>query len=262
MFDDRPPNRLPARSAPFADLGFGCSERHRYNENMTEAIAIDFDQPVPVFPLHNLVLLPHATVPLHIFESRYRKMVRDAVKGQKLIAMALFDGDEWKEDYQGTPPIRPYVCIGYIIRHEPLPDGRFNILLQGVCRANITEEVPSEPYRMARVNPTEHTTVMEIDLGEQRSGIETLLNDPLLRQLASVSAIQNWLSCEIPTPVLIDLAIWAICDNTEHRYGMLAEQDVQHRAAWLQSQLKYTRQTLATAERFGDGQSADGYSLN
>ena len=131
-----------------------------------------------------------------------------------------------------------------------------------VCRANILEEVSNDPYRIAKVSPTEQGTVMEIDLGEQRSGIETLLNDPLLGQLASVSAIQNWLSSEIPTPVLIDLAIWAFCDNTEHRYGMLAEQDVENRAAWLQSQLKFTRRTLATAARFGDGQSSDGYSLN
>ena len=151
---------------------------------------------------------------------------------------------------------------GLIFRHDPLPDGRFNILLQGVCRANILEEVSNDPYRIARVSPTEQGTVMEIDLGEQRSGIEDLLNDPLLRQLASISAIQNWLSSEIPTPVLIDLAIWAFCDNTEHRYGMLAEQDVENRAAWLQSQLKFTRRTLATAARFGDGQSSDGYSLN
>jgi len=229
---------------------------------MSESIAPDFDQPIPVFPLHNLVLLPHATVPLHIYENRYRTMVRDALKGQKTIAMALFEGDEWKDDYEGKPAIRPYVCLGYIVRHDALPDGRFNILLQGVCRANIIEEIPHDPYRMVRVKPSERESVMEIDLSEHRSGIESLLNDPLLKQLASVSAIRNCISSEIPTTVLVDLAIWAICENPEHRYGMLAEEDVEHRAVWLKSQLKYTRRTLATAARFGDGMNSDGYCLN
>ena len=154
--------------------------------SMSESISIDFDQPIPVFPLHNLVLLPHATIPLHIHEHRYRAMVRDAIKGQKVIAMAFFEGDEWKEHYQGKPAIRPHVCLGYIVKHDALPDGRFNILLQGMCRANIVEEIPHDPYRTVMVNPSERDSVMEIDLSEQRRGIESLLDDPLLKQLASV----------------------------------------------------------------------------
>ena len=87
---------------------------------------IDYDEPIPVFPLGQLVLLPHAAVPLHIFEPRYREMARDALRGEKLIAMAVFDPEEnWAEQYGEAPPLRPCVCVGRIVEHQELPDGRY-----------------------------------------------------------------------------------------------------------------------------------------
>lgn len=233
-----------------------------YNATMDSAISIDFGQPFPLFPLPNCVLLPHATIPLHIFEPRYRQMTGDALDNNNLIAMALFDGDEWKDEYYNTPPLRPHVCVGYIVRHESLDDGRYNILLQGVCRAKLIEETPNDPYRLGYLEPIEHQQSMEIDLGDQRVKLETLLNDPLLKSLSSVSAIHNWLSAEIPTSVLVDLAIMSICDDIEQRYAMLANNETISRAKWLLEHLKVTRQTLAIAEKFGNGQSTDGHNLN
>lgn len=109
-----------------------------------------FSGPVPIFPLPTLVLFPHTVVPLHIFEPRYRAMVADALKGDKLIAMALLKPG-WEKDYEGAPPVHDVVGVGKILRDEMTEDGRYHILLEGVSRARIEELFPPDPYRRARV---------------------------------------------------------------------------------------------------------------
>lgn len=229
---------------------------------MSETLTIDFRQPIPLFPLPNCVLLPHATIPLHIFETRYRKMVNDALDSRGLIAMASFEGGGWKEDYEGNPPLKDHVCVGYIVRHQRLDDGRINMLLQGACRAKVIEELPHHPYRKALLEPIERETPMEIDLVEHRVRIEALLNDPVLKELSSISAVQNWLSREIPTNALIDLATMTACDDFDDRYAMLSQSDAEKRAAWLEQWLRNTRQTLRTAKKFEPPNLADRINVN
>lgn len=104
-----------------------------------------------VFPLPSAVLFPHAALPLHIFEPRYRALVRDALAGDKVMALAQLQPG-WEGQYGERPPMQPMMCAGLIIWHEELADGRYNILLQGVSRARLLEELPGENlYREVRV---------------------------------------------------------------------------------------------------------------
>lgn len=224
--------------------------------------SIDFEKPIPLFPLSSCVLLPHATVPLHIFEERYRAMTRDVLDSNGLIAMAVFDGEGYKSDYEGNPPIRPHVCVGYIVRHQRLDDGRYNILLQGLARAKIVEEHDHTPYRVAMLEPIEGPRVMEIDFDESRARIEGLINDPLLLALQPVEAVRNWLDKEIPTVALTDLAILTVCSDSDLRYAMLAEPDARLRADWLIQHLAETRRTLELAKKLGNSRSESGLELN
>ena len=106
---------------------------------------------IPVFPLPNVVLFPRVQLPLHIFEPRYRVMVRDVVEAEPpLIGMALLRG-EWQEQYEGNPQVFPTGCVGKVVKTVPLPDGRFNILLQGLREYRIREELHAKSYRQARV---------------------------------------------------------------------------------------------------------------
>ncbi|HEY3305946.1 MAG TPA: LON peptidase substrate-binding domain-containing protein [Candidatus Binatia bacterium] len=106
---------------------------------------------IPVFPLPNVVLFPKLRLPLHIFEPRYRQMVRDAITHGGLIGMALLRGD-WEKDYYAHPEIYGVGCLGKIVGVTPLPDGRYNILLHGLTEYEIEEEVLGEtPYRQAKV---------------------------------------------------------------------------------------------------------------
>src|SRR5688500_5811529 len=115
-----------------------------------ERVLRDFSGEVPVFPLPSLVLLPDVVAPLLVFEDRYRTMVADALEGERLVAMALLKPG-WETQYAGNPPVHERVCVGSIVSHEKLDDGRYKILLYGLFRARIVEEVQAVPYRRVRV---------------------------------------------------------------------------------------------------------------
>jgi len=86
---------------------------------------------IPIFPLPNVVFFPRMPLPLHIFEPRYRAMVRDAVRGARLIGMVLLRED-WEREYVGAPAVFGMGTVGELVRSDELPDGRFNIVLRGV----------------------------------------------------------------------------------------------------------------------------------
>src|SRR3954447_23386098 len=85
---------------------------------------------VPLFPLPNVVLFPKAVLPLHIFEERYKQMTADVLRSHRQGARALLRPG-WEKNYYGRGVIEPVVCLGAILSHERLPDGRYNFLLQG-----------------------------------------------------------------------------------------------------------------------------------
>src|ERR1700693_3057002 len=90
---------------------------------------------LPIFPLPGAVLLPHALVPLHIFEPRYRKMTKDCEGGLRVLALANIPDDHAAGER--PPRVAPVIGVGLLAKVEPLPDGRFNILLRGVRRAGL-----------------------------------------------------------------------------------------------------------------------------
>ncbi len=112
------------------------------NEERTEA---------RLFPLPDLVMFPHVVQPLHLFEPRYLAMIESALEGDRLIAMALLRKD-WQADYFDRPAIHRTVCLGRVISESRLDDGRYNILLAGLSRAEVLRELPSDaPYRKAEI---------------------------------------------------------------------------------------------------------------
>jgi Lon protease-like protein len=106
--------------------------------------------PIPVFPLSNLVLFPHAVAPLHVFELRYRAMVQDALRGDRLIAMALLKPG-WERDYHSTPEFHPLGCLARLQEVEWLPDNCYDIKVAGMARVRFMRVAREYPYRTASV---------------------------------------------------------------------------------------------------------------
>jgi uncharacterized protein len=131
---------------------------------------------IPIFPLPNVVLFPNVFLPLHIFEPRYRTMVADALSGDRIIGMVLLKPG-YEADYEGRPPIYSVGCAGVVTHSEPMGDGRYNIVLRGLEKFQITDEERGKPYRIAHVDPLPEL-VPESDrvpLRQQRTRLEAVL---------------------------------------------------------------------------------------
>jgi len=214
---------------------------------MEYQVTINFAKPIPVFPLPSAVLMPHAVLPLHIFEPRYRQMTSDVLDSHGLIAMALFKNEPDRDEYlHGQPPLRPIVCAGYVERYEKLSDGRFLLLLRGLCRAKIREEAPHEPYRTAVLEPIDWPPTDDKYLTEEREAIIEALNDLQLDHLDSIDELRTVSHQPVPTVGLVDLVIAATADNTAQRYDMLCESDAHARARWALHHLAALKQVSSS----------------
>ena len=104
---------------------------------------------VPIFPLPGAILFPRSQLPLHIFEPRYRDMVRDAIDGGGQIAMI----QPQRLDDDNEAPLFAVGCVGELVGVEELEDGRFNIVLLGSHRFRLVREVDVDAiYRCAEVD--------------------------------------------------------------------------------------------------------------
>ena len=111
----------------------------------------DLPRHVKVFPLPGALLLPHAELPLNIFEPRYLAMVADALSGDRLIGMIQPDDDE--ADLSGAPALKQVGCAGRITSFTETPDGRILLTLTGVCRFAITREIATDKsYRQVEAD--------------------------------------------------------------------------------------------------------------
>ena len=105
---------------------------------------------IPVMPLPGVLLFPHALLPLHIFEPRYRAMLTDIRAGNNLFGLSYFDKDTSQKD---VPPAGHVGCVAEVSETQALPDGRSNILAIGIIRYEVEEYVERDnPYLVARVS--------------------------------------------------------------------------------------------------------------
>jgi uncharacterized protein len=121
-----------------------------YRRAVLKALSDEELARLPIFPLPSGTLFPGGVLPLHVFEQRYRELVRDALAGTKTLAVArLRPGFE--ADYEGRPPVFDICGAGRIIEHVEHEDGRYHIMLRGVSRVRVVEELaPERSYRLVR----------------------------------------------------------------------------------------------------------------
>ena len=103
---------------------------------------------VPIFPLPGVLLLPRTQLPLHIFEPRYRAMIRDVLEGDSLLAMVQPTEEAARDP--ANPPVYPIACVGAVTAAQKAEDGRYYVNLTGISRFRIVRELPlKDGYRRA-----------------------------------------------------------------------------------------------------------------
>lgn len=115
---------------------------------------------IPIFPLSNFIIFPNTTVPLNIFEPRYIQMVDDSMKSNRLIGMI----QPRKTGDLKKPDLHKIGCVGKITSFNETDDGRYLIVLNGICRYEITEELTSDKlYRECDVNFNKFESDLDLD---------------------------------------------------------------------------------------------------
>jgi hypothetical protein len=194
-------------------------------------VEIEPRQPVPVFPLPDVVLFPHAQVPLHVFELRYRTMVRDALAGERLIAMALLKPG-WERDYHGSPEFHPLGCLARFEEVQWRPDDCYDLTLLGLARVRLGAAVREHPYRAVRVALLPEEPYTEDDpvvLSERRALVECC------RRLAEAPPAQV-VRDDLPFVSLVNSLCMIAALAAEERLALLALDSVierSHRACEL-----------------------------
>jgi len=185
-----------------------------------------------LFPLPNVVLFPHVELPLHVFEQRYRDLVRDALADDRMIGMALLRGD-WRRNYEGRPDLFRLGCAGVIENFAALPDGRSNLILRGVSRFEIVGEIEDEEtlYRRAQVRWLRDEAD---DVEDLAPGLRRLVDRLLERRGAGAppdlwerlpregERLVNSLAFALDLPVVEKLALLE-CDRLRARTERLAQ---------------------------------------
>jgi Lon protease-like protein len=157
-------------------------------------------------------------------------MTADALRGPRQIAMGLLRPG-WEKNYHGRPAIEPVVCVGEIISHERLGDGRYNFLLRGYKRATVMREYGDEPYRVGWLEPMLETGAMEIDFTDERRRLEAIFQTPILRMSGLGRKFVELLSGPTPTAQIVDLVAFYFVEDVRLKQSLLGENDVRARVA-------------------------------
>lgn len=195
-------------------------------------------KPVPVFPLPGVVLFPHAELGLHVFELRYRTMVRDALSGERLIALATLEPG-WERDYHGSPAFHSLGCVARFEEVVWLPNDRYDLRVRGAVRVRFGKQAREFPYRACHVELDPEAPYTESDplaqialqgLLEERSrlaplGSEVWLAPPALEGSEPLATVTAVLATTLRLPADVKLAL-------------LAEDDVPERARQLRERMR------------------------
>lgn len=185
---------------------------------------------LPLFPLSGVVLMPGNLLPLHVFEPRYRQLVRDCLGSGGPLSVPQINPSAGA-DPGPAPPILPFAGVGFITAHQERSDGRYDIVLEPLGRVRIVEELKDtgHPYRVGRAELLEDSPVVERDLAREGERVRGLFGALLARSGPKSQGMLRALGSVAPTRVPDAMAAMAFRDD-EMRQAFLAENDPLRRA--------------------------------
>lgn len=194
---------------------------------------------VRLLPLPNLVVFPEAVQLLHVFEPRYRRLVQDSLHDDRLLATAFLEPG-WERDYDDCPSLAPTVCVAEVISDVKLSDGRYNILIRGMRRAQIRHEpATDQSYRSAEVELVDDQ--LPVENAHQRPHLRRTLMNHFRSLLPVASAVREQfellLSSQMPLGTLIDIVAFTLQMSAAAKQELLEQLNVDRRASLLMTQL-------------------------
>ena len=200
---------------------------------------------VGLFPLPDVVLFPSQILALHVFEPRYRRLIRDVIAQHLTLAVPRLKPG-FDSAYYGAPPVFEICGVGEIHEYSELPDGCFNIVVRGLGRVRLIEELGSQPYRVARVEVPRQLPADAL-VGEA-------LRAELVKQIRRIAPhlhgpAQN-LEARLNTDVgsSADIVAGTLIEDPDLRQQLLEELDPCRRSSWLIAHLHRQARELASPQ--------------
>lgn len=185
---------------------------------------------LPLFPLPRLVFFPHTLLPLHVFEPRYRVMVRWCIDNDWPMAVVLIALGHEREQL-GEPPIADVAGVGRIVQHRRLPDGRYTFVLEGLARVKLEELADRDtPYRSSRARVIadrwpQDTAHLDGQVGTIRSCLTALR----IQWPAAPEGLFDWILKSKDAAVLSDRIGSALFSDQEAQQALLSCAEVDQR---------------------------------
>jgi len=154
---------------------------------------VDLPNIIPIFPLSNFIIFPNTTVPLNIFEPRYIQMIDDSMKKNRIIGMI----QPKKTGHEKFPDLHEVGCAGKITSFNETEDGRYLIVLNGICRFRIINEIKNEKlYRKCDVSFDEYFNDLENKTEEIKFSDLNLIFNNLKKLFKKQGYIIDWKEVE------------------------------------------------------------------
>lgn len=193
---------------------------------------------VPVMTLPNTVFFPQALLPLHIFEPRYRQMLRDVLAKDRIFAVAHLDINRARGN-EAAEPLHHIASVGIIRACQKDENDTSNLLLQGLCRVQVKKIVREDPYRVVSVQPI--TTVAgthHAELEVLRLEVMRLLN--VRRRLGTPvpKGMTQFLESIDDIDTFADIAAFNLCENNAIKQQLLETLETRRRLQLFADTLK------------------------
>jgi ATP-dependent Lon protease len=199
---------------------------------------------VPVMTLPNVAFFPQALLPLHIFEARYRHMLRDVLASNRIFAVAGLNQQQLGQPGTIEPQHR-VVGIGIIRACQKNDNGTSNLLLQGLCRAEIDSIVADTPYRRIRIRALTSEPGASAEENQRvRAELARLINLKLKLAATRASEFTSFLKTVADPETFIDIAAFNLCENPALKQTLLETLDVHRRFELFNRALRLDIETI------------------
>ncbi len=214
---------------------------------MERAVLAEACASVGLFPLPTLALMPGMLLPLHVFEPRYRDLVRDCLSREAPLCVPQLRTPAGM-DALGRPRIHDYACVGKIVANHELADGRYNVLVQPLGRVRIMDEPLSDKsFRVARAALLHDTPVDTMNLSKVGSSLRVVLA-PLLGRIPEAARGLSRALEELPDEAVPTAIASMVLQDPEARQRYLAQDDPRMRAEQvLQAALTFLAESQVSA---------------
>lgn len=214
---------------------------------------------IPMMTLPDLAFFPQALLPLHIFEPRYREMLRDALSTNRLFAVGGLDS---RQSGAFEPPHR-IATMGIVRACQGNKDGTSNLLIQGLARVEIRSIVREDPYRMVAIRAlSSQPGADEEENIRLRARLSRLLSTRMRLSGERTNELARFLKSVDDPEVFVDLAAFSFCEKPRLKQKLLETLDVNRRLALMADDVRSDIEAIKLRHKLQGGLPDDRIAGN